>query len=185
MQAAFPQLEVMELIGAGGMGIVYKARQPHLDRLVALKILPRRTGPGFPMKPSASSPSSEPSRFQPTRWTLVLRAGGNSREADAALAELCQLYYTPVIRFLAREGRNEDDARELTHEFFARWIAKHPRNHVDPNRGRFRSYLLGAVKHFLADWRDRQYTTKLGGPNKPAPLDQYSETGSPVKMASS
>jgi len=60
------------------------------------------------------------------------------------LSELCEAYYLPVLRFLRREGRNEDEARELTQEFFARLLAGSGLGTADPQRGRFRSYLLGA-----------------------------------------
>ncbi len=63
------------------------------------------------------------SAFAPTRWTLVLEARGDSPQAQAALGELCESYYQPVFRFLQREGRTEDSARELTQEFFARLLA--------------------------------------------------------------
>src|SRR6185295_12740025 len=87
--------------------------------------------------------------FAATRWTLVLRARGESVEARTALSELCEAYYQPVLRFLRREGREEDAARELAQEFFARVLAGGGFDEADPERGRFRSYLLGALKHFL------------------------------------
>src|SRR5262245_19725099 len=101
--------------------------------------------------------------FAPTRWTLVLRAQGETPEARIALSELCEAYYQPVLRFLCREGREEDAARELTQEFFARVLASSGFNNADPERGRFRSYLLGALKHFLADQRKREHRFKRGG----------------------
>jgi RNA polymerase sigma-70 factor (ECF subfamily) len=70
---------------------------------------------------NSSSGASSP--FAPTRWTLILRARGGTPESRAALGELCEAYYQPVLRFLRREGRNEDAARELTQEFFARILA--------------------------------------------------------------
>jgi RNA polymerase sigma-70 factor (ECF subfamily) len=101
--------------------------------------------------------------FVLTRWSLVLRARGKTAEAQAALSELCEAYYQPVLRFLMREGRKEDAARELGQEFFARVLARGGFATVDPARGRFRSYLLGALKHFLADERDREHRLKRGG----------------------
>jgi len=103
------------------------------------------------------------SPFAPTRWTLVLRARGETVEARAALSELCGAYYQPVLRFLLREGRTEDTARELTQEFFARLLATGGFEPVQPGRGRFRSFVLGAVKHFLGDVRDRDGAAKRGG----------------------
>lgn len=99
--------------------------------------------------------------FAPTRWTLVLRARGETPEARAALSELCAAYYQPVLRFLLREGRTEEEARELAQEFFAA-VLQGGMGSADPARGRFRSYLLGAVKHFLADCRKLARRQKRG-----------------------
>ena len=125
-----------------------------------------------------SSPTSDTSisPFAPTRWTLILRARGESVEARAALGELCEGYYEPVLRFLRREGRDEDAARELTQEFFARVLAGGGFDEADPERGRFRSYLLGALKHFLADQRKREQRLKRGGGATPESLDAPGET---------
>jgi RNA polymerase sigma-70 factor (ECF subfamily) len=109
------------------------------------------------------APDAQPAAFCPTRWTLILRARGETPEARAALSELCEAYYQPVLRFLRREGRDEDGARELTQEFFARVLAHGGFDEADPERGRFRSYLLGALKHFLADQRKHERRLKRGG----------------------
>ena len=115
------------------------------------------------------------SRFAPTRWTLVRRARGESAEARAALAELCTAYYAPVLAFIRREGRDEETALELTQEFFSRLLAGSGLGTAEPGRGRFRSYLLGAVKHFLADARQRASAEKRGGGRAPLPLEQHPE----------
>jgi DNA-directed RNA polymerase specialized sigma24 family protein len=109
--------------------------------------------------------------FAPTRWTLVWRSRGETPEARAALAELCEAYYQPVFRFLRCEGREEDAARELTQEFFARVLAGSGFAGAERARGRFRSFLLGAVKHFLQDLRDRERRQKRGGGVGPESLD--------------
>lgn len=114
--------------------------------------------------------------FAPTRWTLVLRARGSAPEAQRALGELCEAYWQPVFRFLRREGRDDDTARELTQEFFARLLAKPAFGGVEPGRGRFRAYLLGAIKHFLAMERDRANAAKRGGGQAPLSLDAQSGT---------
>src|SRR5262245_51351281 len=108
-------------------------------------------------------PTEASTAFVQTRWTLVLAARGESPEARGALAELCEAYYQPVFRFLCREGRTDDTARELTQEFFSRLLARGGVGNVDPQRGRFRSFLLGAVKHFIADVRDWERAGKRGG----------------------
>ena len=107
--------------------------------------------------------TSGPESFAPTRWTLVLRARGETAQARAALSELCEAYYQPVLHFLQREGRLEDEARELAQEFFAVVLLGSGFDEADPERGRFRSYLLGALKHFLADQRKRELRLKRGG----------------------
>ena len=109
--------------------------------------------------------------FAPTRWTLILRARGETPEARVALSELCEAYYQPVLRFLQHEGRDEDAARELTQEFFARILGDGGFDKADPERGRFRSYLLGALKHFLADQRKREHRLKRGGGAPPESID--------------
>ena len=76
-----------------------------------------------------------------------------------------------MFRFLQREGRDHDTARELTQEFFARLLARRGLDTVQPGRGKFRSFLLGAVKHFLADVRDHEHRFKRGGGNRPASLE--------------
>lgn len=113
------------------------------------------------MNASTSTPAAV--AFVTTRWTLVLRARGESAEAQAALGELCAAYWQPVFRFIRRGRHDEQAARDLTQEFFARLLARHGLDTVRPGRGRFRSFLLGAVKHFLADMRDHESAAKRGG----------------------
>jgi RNA polymerase sigma factor (sigma-70 family) len=117
------------------------------------------------MSPATPSegPAQHPASFRPTRWTLVLRARGGTAAAQAALAELCESYYGPVLAFIRHSGRDGEAARDLTQEFFARLLAHHGLDTADPERGRFRSFVLGAVKHFLADERDRAQAAKRGG----------------------
>lgn len=117
------------------------------------------------------------SDFAATRWTLVAQARGNDTEAKAALAELCDAYYKPVIAFLACEGRTQDAARELAHEFFAIILAGKSLGGAEPGRGRFRSYLLGALKHFLADHRAKANAEKRGGGVESVPLDTATGAG--------
>lgn len=102
------------------------------------------------------------SSFHPTQWTLVLRARGEGAAAEAALSELCAAYYAPVVAFLRRDGRDEDAAREVAHAFFESVLAGGV-GAPEPGRGRFRSYLLGALKHFLSKRRDAGRAEKRGG----------------------
>src|ERR1051325_10552977 len=95
--------------------------------------------------------TAQKATFVTTQWTRVLEARGDSPDAKAALSDLCAAYYAPVHAFIRRNAPDEEAARDLTQEFFSRLLARHGIDNVDPQRGRFRSFLLGAVKHFLAD----------------------------------
>ena len=116
------------------------------------------------------------SDFAATRWTLVAQARGNDTESKAALSELCDAYYKPVVAFLACEGRTQDAARELAHQFFATILAGKSLSGAERGRGRFRSYVLGAVKHFLADTRDRLGAAKRGAQHEHTPLTTGTDT---------
>lgn len=119
------------------------------------------------------------SPFQATRWTLVSRSRGGDASAKAALSELCAAYYEPVVVFLRREGRGDDAARELAHGFFAGLLEGGALRNADEQRGRFRSYLLGALKHFLADQRDQEMAVKRGGGVEHLQVDAESSTSAP------
>jgi RNA polymerase sigma factor (sigma-70 family) len=108
--------------------------------------------------------------FVTTRWTQVLTARGESPEAQLALGQLCEAYWMPVFRFLRRSNYSDDLARDLTQEFFAQLLTRHGLDRVEQGKGRFRSYLLGAVKHFLADQLDHANAAKRGGGQNPLPL---------------
>jgi RNA polymerase sigma-70 factor (ECF subfamily) len=109
-------------------------------------------------------PDTSPvSAFCTTRWTLVMRSRGEAPESRVALGELCGAYWEPVFRFLRREGRNEEESREQAQAFFARLLARGGIENVDPDKGHFRSYLLGALKHFLAEQRRNEGRQKRGG----------------------
>ena len=123
--------------------------------------------------------TSADSAFHATRWTLVMRACGDSHESRTALSELCAAYWSPVFHFLRREGRNDDDSRELTQEFFARLLARGGIGEAERAKGRFRSYLLGALKHFLAERRRNQGREKRGGDAIIESLDAPVAEGTP------
>jgi DNA-directed RNA polymerase specialized sigma24 family protein len=129
-----------------------------------------------------SHPALPGDSFAPTRWTVVLRARAGSDEGRAALSELCAAYYQPVLAFIRREGRDEDAARELTQEFFAGLLAQPHLGRVEPAKGRFRSYLLGAVKHFLAEERQRRSAAKRGGGQVPVSMDHATGTGTATEL---
>ena len=125
--------------------------------------------------PSGSSGPSG-SAFVTTRWTRVLAARGDSESARAALGELCAAYYGPVVAFLERTGCGTEDPREVAHEFFARLLGQDGVDGAEPARGRFRSYLLGAVKHHLANRRLRAGRECRGGGAEHQSLDAATDT---------
>src|SRR5262245_6075847 len=101
--------------------------------------------------------------FATTRWSLVLAAGRDSTAGSrAAFSELCELYWRPVYAFARRQGHDVDQAEDLTQAFFARLLEKHVVQAADPQRGRFRSFLLASFKHFVANERDRAHAQKRG-----------------------
>lgn len=108
------------------------------------------------------------SRFATTQWSLVLAAGASD---DAALADLCALYWQPVFAFIRRSGYASDAAQDLTQGFFTRLIEKRDLADADRTRGRFRSFLLAACRHFLANERDRERAQKRGGGQVALPID--------------
>lgn len=127
-----------------------------------------------------STPQSSRPAFVTTRWTRVLKARGDSAEAKTALSDLCAAYYAPVFAFIRRSAPDEDSARDLTQEFFARLLARGGIDTVEPQRGRFRSFLLGAVKHFLSDMRDHDRRLKRGAGRALESLDAEAGTASPA-----
>ena len=112
----------------------------------------------------ARPPRASGVAFVTTHWALVLSAGrAGTDESRRALETLCGQYWDPLYAFVRQQGYSADDAGELTQEFFLRLLAKNGFATADPDRGRFRSWLLGALKHFLANERDRASARKRGG----------------------
>jgi RNA polymerase sigma-70 factor (ECF subfamily) len=95
-----------------------------------------------------------------------------SQHALSALAELCQIYWRPVYVFLRRHGIAQHDAQDLTQAFFADLIESRAYARADPTKGRFRSFLLGMLKHSIAHARDRDHAQKRGGGSVPVELDE-------------
>ena len=121
------------------------------------------------------SATTRDSSFASTRWTVVRQAADSqtsSEHALRALSELCQIYWRPVYLFLRRQGIPRYDAQDLTQSFFAEFIEDHTYARADPMKGRFRSFLLGTLKHFLAHARDHDRAQKRGGGAVPLQLDE-------------
>jgi RNA polymerase sigma-70 factor (ECF subfamily) len=111
--------------------------------------------------------------FATTHWSLVLRAAAvdSPAMAAAALETLCQTYWYPLYVYVRRRGHGPSDAQDLTQQFFARFLEQGSFARADPTRGRFRSFLLKSLQHFLLDDWKRAHRAKRGGGMAPLALD--------------
>jgi RNA polymerase sigma factor (sigma-70 family) len=104
------------------------------------------------------------SQFPTTRWTLVVAAGDPHRkDARSALVSLCENYWYPLYAYLRRRGYSPDQAQDLTQEFFVRVLEGRYLDRADPEKGRFRSFILTSLKFFVAGEEDRDRARKRGG----------------------
>jgi RNA polymerase sigma factor (sigma-70 family) len=111
-----------------------------------------------------TGPAAGQREFLTTHWSVVLAAGGSdSPQSAAALESLCRAYWSPLYFYVRRHGHDRDDAKDLTQEFFLRLLDKNHFAMADPNRGRFRSFLLTSLKHFLVNEWEKSRTNKRGG----------------------
>jgi RNA polymerase sigma-70 factor (ECF subfamily) len=111
--------------------------------------------------------------FATTHWTVVLAAGQSpSPEADAALETLCQVYWYPLYSYVRRQGNSPHDAQDLTQGFFAHFLDKNYFRLADPQKGKFRSFLLVALKRFLVNEFEQSNATKRGGGRVHIELDE-------------
>jgi DNA-directed RNA polymerase specialized sigma24 family protein len=123
-----------------------------------------------PAHPTTNTPGDT---FATTHWTAVLAAGQQKTpESDAALEELCRTYWFPLYAYVRRRAHSKEDAEDLTQGFFARFLEKNYLAGLSAQRGRFRAFLLAALKHFLANEGDKAKCFKRGGqapllPNSP------------------
>jgi RNA polymerase sigma-70 factor (ECF subfamily) len=130
-----------------------------------------------PTPPKSASGARRPEAagkagFATTHWSVVRAAGHPASPGyRQALETLCKTYWFPLYAYMRRHGYDRHDAEDYTQEFFARLLDKHALRVADPKQGRFRSFLLGALKHFLANERDRIRAKKRGGGQKILSID--------------
>jgi RNA polymerase sigma factor (sigma-70 family) len=110
--------------------------------------------------------------FTTTHWSVVLEAQSESPAAQEALEKLCRIYWRPIYTFVQRQGIGPEEAEDITQGFFALLLERRSLNAVHKEKGRLRSYLLGSVKHFLADERRRAMAIKRGKGQRLIPLEE-------------
>ncbi len=138
------------------------------------------------MKPEAAPIPSR--RFDTTHWSVVVLAGkAHLPESTEALEKLCRTYWFPLYAFVRQTGVSEQDAEDLTQQFFARLLEKNYLDTVDQRKGKFRSFLLASLTHFLSNQRDHDRAAKRGSGQTILSLDEikaeskrYSEPSSTV-----
>jgi RNA polymerase sigma-70 factor (ECF subfamily) len=126
-------------------------------------------------KDTEVSTSARGNWFTTTHWSLVLNARDPSSPlAAAALEKLCRVYWYPLYAYVRRVGEDEESAKDITQGFFARLLEKNYLAQVQRERGKFRSFLLASLKHFLSDERDKARAQKRGGGQPMISLDDTS-----------
>jgi len=110
--------------------------------------------------------------FTTTHWSVVLEAQGESPAAQQALENLCRTYWRPIYSFVQRQGIGPEEAKDITQAFFADLLEHRSLTAVRREKGRFRSFLLGALKHFLADERRRAVAIKRGKGQRLIPFEE-------------
>lgn len=124
--------------------------------------------------PASDFTSGSARTFATTHWSVVLAVKhGDASEALTALERLCRTYWHPLYSFLRRQGRSPHDAQDLTQAFFAHLLQRSFLENVAPRKGRFRSFLLAALKHFLSDEWDKARAEKRGGGQTFISLDDH------------
>jgi RNA polymerase sigma factor (sigma-70 family) len=125
------------------------------------------------VNPASSDFGGPPQVFVTTHWSVVLSAqDSKSPRSQEALESLCRAYWYPLYAFVRRRGKSTHDAQDLTQAFFARLLEKDYLKAAGSEKGRFRTFLLVALKRFLADEWDREHAQKRGGFAEMIPIDQ-------------
>jgi RNA polymerase sigma-70 factor (ECF subfamily) len=129
----------------------------------------------FPIKDDHDRPGARAAAFRTTHWSVVLKAAQRgSPGGEEALAKLCQTYWDPLYVFIRRRGYSPEEAEDLTQGFFAQLLEKNLLAGLKVEGGKFRSYLLTLLKHFLANERERELARKRGGGATRVPIDRAS-----------
>src|SRR5438876_5356886 len=122
-----------------------------------------------------------PAVFATTHWSVVLEAQGESPAAQEALEKLCRTYWRPIFAFLRRQGRPPEEAEDITQGFFAQLLERGKFSAIRKEKGRLRSFLLGALKYFVADEQRRAMAIKRGSGLRPIPLEEL-RAGDRIEM---
>ncbi|MCW5558644.1 MAG: sigma-70 family RNA polymerase sigma factor [Verrucomicrobiae bacterium] len=133
--------------------------------------------------PTSAVESDKPSLFRTTCWTDVLSAAQKDSRGEAAFSRLYQDYWIPVYRYVLRKGHAPTQAEDITQEFFVALLTKDRLAQISREGGRFRSFLLTAMRHFLTNLWDQQTAAKRGAGATVWSLDE-SDLGEPIEWAS-
>lgn len=123
-------------------------------------------------RPNRRRESSADAEFRSTQWSLVLAAGqGDTPQSQMALEELCRRYWVPLYAYARRRLRDAHEAQDAVQSFFSSLLERKAMALAEPERGRFRSFLLTSFRRFLANEHERRSAQKRGGGSRPLPLD--------------
>lgn len=121
---------------------------------------------------TAASGTRQAAMFASTHWSVILKAGGGTPEAAQAMERLCHTYWYPLYAYVRRQGHSPHDAQDLTQAFFARFLQRNYFTHADQSRGKFRTFLLASMHHFLVNEWARERAAKRGGFERVLSLDE-------------
>lgn len=121
--------------------------------------------------------------FSTTRWTLILRAGGaEGSSSETAWQNLCKIYWYPLYAFIRRNGATKEDSEDIVQGFLLSLFERQDLNHVSPEKGRFRSFLLASLKHYISNATDKVNALKRGGTAPVLSLD-WEEAGARFEIS--
>jgi RNA polymerase sigma factor (sigma-70 family) len=159
---------VFSRLDPGGCSRGYGCKRRWLQQRIA----PTHRHAAFMAMPVPNPTSGGPQWFATTHWSVVLAAkSGESSQSRAAMEKLCRTYWSPVFAFIRRDGHDSSDAQDLTQDFFARLLERDYLGRLVHQRGKFRSFLLTFLKHFLSEQRRKAGAQKRGGGQVFVPLD--------------